>query len=90
MEHAPVIRQMYTAKAWTKIGLINSYFKTNILQVESDTGADGNGSFTMYEGVLNRGNITGRYIVYNVYGADDPSICMVFYYLANSVSNVIV
>jgi len=53
------------------------------LQVESGTGADGSGSRTSYHGDITYQGLSASYKAYSVYNAGDPSICEVYFYVAN-------
>nr|XP_039256181.1 uncharacterized protein LOC120332903 [Styela clava] len=54
------------------------------LKVLSGTGADGDGSSRTRDGTITQGDFTLVYHAYSVYGASDPSISEVFYYITNT------
>ncbi|CAK8674583.1 unnamed protein product [Clavelina lepadiformis] len=50
-----------------------------IIDVRSNTGADGGGSIAIYNGNLTEGSATLEYHSFQIHGASDPSICEVYF-----------
>ncbi|XP_076809736.1 uncharacterized protein LOC143452591 [Clavelina lepadiformis] len=53
------------------------------IKVESGTGADGIGQHATYSGEITYLGFNAAYKSYNVYDANDPSICEVFFYVTS-------
>ncbi|XP_077975649.1 uncharacterized protein LOC144431412 [Styela clava] len=53
------------------------------LKAVSNAGADGGGSYSTYDGTIAIEDIMLKFFAFNVYGASDPSISTVFYYVYN-------
>ncbi|XP_039250619.2 uncharacterized protein LOC120328249 [Styela clava] len=66
------------------IGNENKEVSSFSLKAEGDAGADGGGSSNTRSGTVSSGEYTLLYHAFSVYGASDPSICKVFYYIVNT------
>merc|ERR1712154_28125 len=52
------------------------------ISVRSNTGADGNGYTAVSEGEIAMGSWSMKYVTFQIYGAGDPTICEVYYAIA--------
>jgi len=56
-----------------------------VAKVVSNYGADGSGNYTTYvSDTIVQGSTVSKFMAYNVFDANDPSVCEVFFYIGNT------